>query len=289
MNKALKSRLCYLLHFIPDKPYIELQYFLHMRKRLRLDPPITFSEKLQWLKLNDRKEFYTDIVDKYNVRPYIEKRIGKEHLVPILGVWERAEDITIDELPNSFVLKCNHDSGSIVICKDKRQFDIEAAKKKLNDCLRQNIYYNGREWPYKKVKPKIIAEVYLVDDKSDDLKDYKLMCFNGEPKCIFTGSNRHKGELYITFFDLEWNRLPFERHYHSDPNEIEKPSCLQEMICLSRVLAQEFPFIRVDFYEVNGAVYFGELTFFPGSGFEEFKPELWDYKLGEWLKLPVEK
>jgi hypothetical protein len=277
------------MHFIPDGPYIHLQYFLHMKKRLSLSPPRTFNEKIQWLKLHDKQEFYTGVVDKYNVREYVEQRIGKEHLIPLIGLWDNVEEIDFKQLPGSFVLKCTHDSGSVVICKNKDNFDIVSAKKELLECLKQNMYYNGREWPYKNVLPRIIGEELLVDTNTGDLKDYKFMCFNGEPKCIFTGSNRHNGELYITFFDLSWNILPFERHYHSDPNEIIKPKYLAEMIELARVLAKDFTFVRVDFYETNNNIYFGELTLYPGSGFEEFRPEKWDLQMGEWLKLPGEE
>lgn len=288
LTKSVKSRMCRILRGIPDKSYIRLQYYLHMKRVLHINPPRTFNEKIQWLKLYDRRSFYTNIVDKYSVRSYIEQRIGADHLIPLLGIWNCVEDIDFDQLPRAFVLKCTHDSGSVIICKDKSTFDTEVAKKKLKKCLLQNIYYNGREWPYKNAKPRVIAEKCLIDNESGDLKDYKFMCFNGEPKCIFTGSNRQSGELYITFFDLKWNRLPFERHYPCDPRDIKKPQNLSEMIELAKILAKEFTFIRVDFYEADGIIYFGELTLYPGSGFEEFRPDEWDLKMGRWLQLPGE-
>ena len=288
MKKSMKSKLCYLLPAIPDKHYLYFKYFFHMKKILHLNPPVRFNEKLQWLKLYDRKPFYTSIVDKLQVRHYIEEKIGSEYLVPLLGSWDDARDINFEGLPNSFVLKCTHDSGSVIICKDKSNFDIPKARAELNESLKQSIYYNGREWPYKNVKPKIIAEKYLEDENSDDLTDYKFMCFNGCPKCLFTTTNRHKGALIMTFFDLNWNKMPFERHYTSDPNPVPPPKHLSQMILLAQKLAKDFTFVRVDFYEVNDKIYFGELTLFPGSGFEEFKPDKWDYIMGSWLDLPKE-
>jgi hypothetical protein len=278
----------YLFKFIPDKPYLQICYRLKTHKKLNLKNPQTFNEKMQWLKLYNRKPEYTDMVDKYKVREYISKKIGEEYLIPLVGgPYYRVDEIDIDKLPNQFVLKCNHDSGSIVICNDKSKFDFEAAKKKLDYCLRHNFWYLGREWPYKNVKPCIVAEKYMVDESESELKDYKLMCFNGKVKCSFvcTNRNRDNSKLNVTFYDTEWNRMPFERHYKPSVYNIEQPVCYNKMVVLAEKLAIDIPFVRVDFYEIAGKIYFGELTYFPGSGFEKFKPNEWDKKLGDWISI----
>ena len=183
------------------------------------------------------------------------------------------------------MIKCTHDSGGIVICRDKKIFDIKKAKKKINHSLKNNYFYHGREWPYKNVKPKIIIEKYMEDIKQKELIDYKIMCFNGIPKLSFTCTERFKDELKVTFFDLDWNKLSFERHYSSSSKKIEKPKNYEKMLELSEKLSRDIPFVRVDWYEINGKLYFGELTFYPGNGLEEFTPEEWDLKLGGMIDL----
>ncbi len=281
------KKIRYLLKFIPDKLYLKICYRIKTHKKLNLRNPRTFNEKLQWLKLYDRKPEYTMMVDKLKVRKYIEKKIGEEYLIPLIGgPWRSVNDINIDVLPKQFVLKCNHDSGSVVICKNRDDLDFDAVKRKLSNCLKHNFWFLGREWPYKDVVPCIIAEMYLIDDFGEELKDYKFMCFNGKVQCSFVCSERFsQGGLKCTFYDKEWNRLPFERHYPSSQNLISKPQNYNKMVELSEKLAEDLPFVRVDFYEVSGKIYFGELTFYPGSGFERFQPDKWDRKLGEWIKL----
>lgn len=277
-------------NFLSDKKYLKLLYRLHMNEKLNLDQPQTFNEKLQWLKLYDRKPEYTKMVDKYKVREYIKEKIGEKYLIPLLGVWDSFEDIDFSNLPNQFVLKCTHDSGGLVICKNKNKFDIEKAKKKINKCLKRNFYYVGREWPYKNVNPKIIAEQYMEDIKEKDIKDYKLFCFNGRVETILVCSNRKGTYKNTDFYNKEWNKMPFTRKTHE--NNIKgnkKPLNLEKMIEISEILSKEIPFVRVDLYEINGKVYFGELTFFPSSGFEGFSPEEWDGKLGHLIKLPKKK
>lgn len=254
----------YFIHILSDDIYLKLQYKHIVGKQLDLKKPKTFNEKLQWLKINDRNPEYTQMVDKYEVRKYIADKIGEEYLIPLLGVWDRFDDINFDKLPEQFVLKCTHDSGSIIFCKDKNTFNFKYAEKKLKKCLKHNFYWVGREWPYKNIKPRIIAEKYMVDT---ELKDYKIMCFNGEPKCSFVCSERFlKTGLKVTFFDLNWNVMPFIRHYPKSNIPIEKPNRYDEMLALSKLLAYGTYFLRVDFYEINQKLYFGELTFYPGGG-----------------------
>lgn len=207
------------------------------------------------------------------------------YIIPTIGVWDRVDDIDFDSLPDQFVLKCTHDSGGLVICKDKSKLDIEAAKKKLRKCLRTDYYSTSKEWPYKNVKRRIIAEKYM-EPSDGEMVDYKIMCFNGVPRMIFTCTDRELGELKVTFFDTHWNEMPFTRHYPKSSKTIKRPSQLTSMLELAEKLCNEIPFVRVDFYEIDNKIYFGEMTFFPGGGFEEFDPEEWDYTLGSWIKLP---
>ena len=281
----------YFFNYLSDKIYLKLKYKMLMKKELDLDNPKTFNEKLQWLKLYDRNPEYTKMVDKYDVKEYVSKIIGEEYVIPTIGVYEKFDNIDFAKLPNQFVMKCTHDSGGIIICKDKKKLDINLARKKINKSLRNNYYYKHREWPYKNVKPRIIIENYLDDGKNSQLNDYKIMCFNGKAKCSFVCSERDNKDLglAVTFFDLDWNRMPFERHYRSSDKVILKPKNYNKMIELSEKLSENIPFVRVDWYEINGKLYFGELTFFPGAGFEEFTPEEWDYKIGDMLELPKKK
>ena len=283
--KALARR--HLFDFLSDKAYIRLMYRCIMDRKINIDAPQTFNEKLQWLKLYDRKPVYTTMVDKYEVKKYVADIIGEEYIIPTIGIYSSFDEIDFDKLPNKFVIKCTHDSGGVVVCKDKQKLDLKEAKSKINTCLKNNFFYVGREWPYKNVKPRIIVEEFMEDHVNEDLNDYKFMCFNGKVKCSFVCSDRRSKEgLKVTFFDLDWNKMPFERHYPASNKEIPKPVNYDKMVELSEKLAKDLPFARIDFYEVEGRVYFGEITFFPGNGVEEFTPEKWDYELGSWLKLP---
>ncbi len=277
-----------LFDWLPDKAFLKLQFRAQMGMHLNLRNPQTFNEKLQWLKLYDRKPEYTMMVDKLQVRDYIAERIGEEYLIPLLGVWEDPDDIDFDALPDQFVLKCTHNSGlGMCICKDKSKLDIVKVKRELRRGLKQNYYLTGREWPYKDVQPRIIAEAYMEDEATGELRDYKFMCFDGVAKCSFVCSGRHSNEgLNVTFVDRECNVMPFERHYPALKTIALNPELYGKMLALAEELSDGFLFVRVDFYEVNGSIYFGELTFFPGSGYEEFTPEEWDYTLGSWIRLP---
>lgn len=271
-----------------DEEYLKRKYESIMHKKLDLDNPKAFNEKLQWLKINDHNPKYTMMVDKYKVRDYIKKELGEEYLIPLLGVWDDPDDIDFDSLPNQFVLKCNHNSGlGMCICKDKSKLDIEKVKKELRKGLKQDYYLTGREWPYKNVPRKIIAEKYMIDNMHEELMDYKFMCFNGKVECSFVCSDRFEDDgLKVTFFDRNWNVLPFERHYPKSNKLIERPFNYDKMIEFSEKLSQKMSFSRIDFYEIDKNLFFGEITFFPGSGFEEFTPESADEELGKLIKLP---
>lgn len=285
--KLFVSKTYYL--YYPDRFYLKMLSRLYLGYRLNLIKPQTFNEKLQWLKLYDRNPLYTKMVDKYAAKQYVADCIGEQYIVPTLGVWDTFEEIDFDKLPDQFVLKTTHDSGGIVICKHKATFNIAAARKKLNKSLKRNFYYVWREWPYKNVKPRIIAETYMVDKNKNTLEDYKLMCFNGKVKCTFVATGRFTDTgLRITFFDKDWHVLPFEKHYPRTDHTIERPETYDQMVELAETLSKNIPFVRVDFYQINGRIYFGELTFYPGAGLEEITPIKWDYTLGDWLRLPGE-
>lgn len=276
--------------FFPDKLYLKILFRLKMRKKLNLNQPKSYSEKLQWLKLYDRNPLYTTLVDKSLVKEYVSKKIGDEYIIPTLGVWNKFEEIDFNQLPNEFVLKCTHDSGGLVICKDKSKLDIENAKRKINKSLKNKYYNFFREWPYKNVVPRIIAETYM-EDESGELKDYKFFCFDGKVKALFIATDRQKkGEdTKFDFFDRDFNHLPFTNGHPNARVLPRKPQMFEEMIRLAETLSNGFPHVRVDLYEVGKQIYFGEMTFFHWSGFVPFDPEEWDYKFGNMLKLPLEK
>lgn len=273
-----------------NKFYLKILYRNRLKKNLDLNNPKAFNEKIQWLKLYDRKPEYTKMVDKYEVKEYVKNLIGEQHIIDTLGVYDSFKDINFSELPNKFVLKCTHDSGGVVICKDKNNLDMKDTEKKFKKLLKRNYFYNTREFPYKNVKPRIIVEPFMNDNRNEDLLDYKFMCFNGKVKCSFVCSERRsKQGLAVDFFDNDWKHLPFRRRYRNLNREITKPNNLNKMIEMAEKLSKGITFVRVDFYEINNDIYFGEMTFYPGSGLEEFIPEEWDYKLGEWINLPKER
>lgn len=276
-----------MLRWMPDKIHIRIGYFLAFGRRLDLANPVSFSEKLQWLKLYNRKSEYVAMVDKFLVKEIVAKKIGMKHIIPTLGVWSKFDDIDFEQLPEQFVIKCTHDSGGVIIVKDKNSMNYESTKSIIEQSLKLNYYDIGREWPYKNVIPKIIIEPYLLDEKSGELPDYKFMCFNGKVECIFVCTERGSEDgVRITIFDRSWNKLSYERFGHpSSDNQIEKPNNWDEMIGMAETLSKELPFVRVDLYEVNGEVYFGEYTFFPAGGLERFQPESADYELGKKLNL----
>lgn len=278
-----------LAPIIPDKQYLKWRFRLEMGYPLNLNNPKTFSEKLQWLKLYNRKPEYTLMVDKYAAKGYVANIIGDEYIIPTLGVWDRFEDIDFDKFPNQFVLKTTHGGGGggVVICKDKTTFNIDKAKSILERSLKQDIYTSLKEWPYKNVKKRIIAEEFIETDNGE-LKDYKLFCFNGIPRYCQVIAGRETDITTIDWYDREWNHQHFHepKDYPFSEKGHSRPRCLDEMWNIATKLSQGQPFLRVDFYEISNTIKFGELTFFPTSGFGGFKPIEWDYKLGEWIKLP---
>ena len=281
--------LCFLLcrfgSMFPDKHYLFLMYLLRMNKLLNLKSPKTFNEKLQWLKLYDRRPEYTIYADKYAVREHIANTIGEDYLIPLLGVWDKVEDVPWNKLPNQFVLKCNHGSAMNIICTDKSKFDIDEAKIKLKKWLGQNHYYYGREWAYKNIKPKIICEKYMVDESGYELKDYKFFCFNGEVNSLFIATER-SSDVKCDFFDPDFNHLPIKRGHENSTNHINKPRSFELMKSLAKSLSNTIPHVRVDFYEIDGKIYFGEMTFYPAAGYAKFKPPEYDIVFGDWINLP---
>jgi hypothetical protein len=272
-----------------DETYLKISYRLCIGKKLNLNNPKTFTEKIQWLKLHNTSDLCQTLVDKFAVRKYIADTIGENYLIPSLGVWNSFDEINFDELPNQFVLKCTHDSGSVVICKNKDSLNKEAAKKKLTKALNNSFYWIGRERPYKNVPPRIIAEQFMVDDETDDLADFKFFCFNGVPKVLFYASERFKSKnrpAYFDFYDMELNRLDMTSFGHShNPKSLEYFPQFDEMKRLATILSKSFPHVRVDFYLINGKVYFGEITFHHDGGYVPFQPIKWDEILGSWIDI----
>ena len=271
-----------------DEKFLKRRFKYTFHRDLDLINPKTYSEKLQWLKLNDRKDIYTKMVDKYGVKEYVSKIIGNEYIIPTLGVYDNFDEIDFNKLPDQYVIKCTHDSGGLVICKDKSKLNIDEAKKKINKCLKKNFYYAGREWPYKNVVPRIIIEKYIEDNSDKELRDYKLFCFNGKFQMMFIATNRQgSGDTYFDFFDKDFNHLPFINGHPNAPTMPHKPKHFSEMINLAEKLSKNIPEVRVDFYEANDKIYFGEMTFFHHSGFMPYEPDEWDLKIGNMLDLNV--
>lgn len=256
---------------LPDEKYLKQLYRCLMHKELDLESPRTFNEKMQWLKLNDHNPKYTGMVDKYEVKKYVASVIGEKYIIPTLGVWDDPEKIDFDRLPDQFVLKCNHNSGlGICICGDKDKLNIRKAKRELKKGLAQNYYLLWREWPYKNVKRRIIAEKYLTDGNSGDLMDYKFYCFSGRAEYVLVCTDRSSGSPKYYFFDRNWRFKRYNKWGIQAPEgfTIPKPRCMDEMFEIAERLSQNHLFIRVDLYCVNEKVYFGELTFYPNSGFD---------------------
>ena len=282
VNKAIKN----LSHLLPDWLYLCLKYHKRNGLLLNLRNPKTYTEKLQWLKLYDRKPMYTTLVDKYAVKKYVAEKLGEEYIIPLIGVWDDVDDIDFDVLPNQFVMKCTHDSGGLEICKDKSNFDFDAAKRRIDKILKQNFYWVSREWPYKNVKPRVIIEKYMQDSETGELRDYKFFTFNGIPKVMYIATGRGTGETYGDFFDMDFNHLDMAIDHRCAPITPQKPHNFEEMKKAAQKLAEGIPQVRVDFYEIDGKVYFGEMTFFHCGGFDRLKPEDLNELWGEWIDLP---
>ena len=276
------------LKWMDDKTYLKLFYRGAMGKKLDLKDPKTYNEKLQWLKLYDRNPEYSKMVDKYEAKLYVAEKIGEEYIIPTFGVWDNFDEIDFDKLPNQFVLKCTHDCGGLVICKDKSKLDINEAREKINNCLKKEYFWGSREWPYRAVKPRIIAEAYMEDEKTGELRDYKFFSFDGEAKVMFIASERQKegAETKFDFFDMDYNHLPFTNGHPNADVLPEKPATFEKMAELAGKLSVGIPQVRVDFYDVNGHIYFGELTFSHWGGIVPFDPEEWDSIMGGYINLP---
>ena len=277
-----------LIH-ISDERYIRLLFKDRFGIKIDLENPISFNEKIQWLKLHDRKKAYVTMVDKYLVKDYVANIIGEEHIIPTLGVWDSFDQIDFESLPNQFVLKCTHDSGSVVIVKDKAKMDIKKCKRIISKSLKRDYYLLGREWVYKNVERKVIAEKYMKESDNDaDLTDYKFYCFNGIPMYCQVITNRTIDER-IDFFDMNWNHMEFtglaKPYKRFSDTEIHEPLNFKKMKEYCSLLAKDIPFLRVDFYEINQQIFFGELTFFPADGVGEFYPSEWNIKLGNMIDI----
>lgn len=267
--------------------YLQICFYLEMGKKLDLKNPKTMNEKLQWLKLYNRKPEYTTMVDKILVKDYVAKIIGEDYIVPLLGVWDSPEQIDFDTLPDQFVLKTNHSGGNtgVVIVKDKSKIDQKAIREKLHVSLKSDIYARYREWPYKNVERKVFAEAYL----GDDLADYKFYCYNGYADAVMICIDRQIGDPKFYFFDKEWNLKRYNKRGKEAPADftLPKPDGVDKMFGLAAVLSKDIPYTRVDFYNVNGQIYFGEITFFPASGFDKNRLPESDLLFGEMIDLPL--
>lgn len=292
LPEGVRGKLMYGLSFLPDKAYIKLFYYSVTGRKLNLKNPVTFEDKQQWLKLNDRHEEYTDLADKFLVRDIVKQKLGRDYSFPVLGVWDKYSDIDFDALPDQFVLKCNHDSGSTKVIEDKNAITPEEKKqmkKFFERRLRKNFFYAGREYPYKNIKHKIMAEKYMSDAVQEDsgLIDYKFFCFHGVPKIVLIVSNRGKGTCY-DFFDMDLNRISLTYGEHKNENLVIDREKFNEMKELSAKLSEGIKFVRMDLFMVNDQIYFGEYTFFDGGGFQWYEPEEWEYTLGSWIDLSAE-
>ena len=282
---------------ISDEEYISELFYQKFGRLPNLNKPVSFNEKIQWLKLHDRKPIYTSLVDKYEVKEIVGNIIGREHIIPTLGMWEKFEDINFDLLPQQFVLKCTHDSGGNYICRDKEKLDYKALKAKIKKSLKTDFYLQGREWPYKNVKPRIIAEKYMEDDSHNDtgikgLTDYKFFCFNGNPLLLYVSKGlEHHPTAEISFYDMDGNEMTYHRNDYKPYHNAFMPKRFSEMREIAHTLAcfVNSPFVRIDLYSINDEIYFSEITFSPCSGMIPFEPISADIELGQLLKLPGEE
>ena len=289
-KRYCKAFLLRIGPFLPDKLYLSCMVRVYCGYWPNWNNPQTYHEKLNWLKLYNRKPEYTTMVDKYAVKDFVAKQIGQDYVIPTIGVWDRPEDIEWEKLPDKFVLKTTHGGGNsgVVICRDKRSFKKEDAILKLNRSLEQDIYRSLREWPYKDVPRRILAEKYIEGD-NHDLPDYKFFCFNGEVKALFIGTERSSGDVKFDYYDDQFNHLNLVQKHPMSGKKQQKPKNFEEMKRVACVLSQGIPHVRVDLYNVNGKIYFGELTFFHHGGVTPFHPQSWDFTFGSWIHLPKEK
>lgn len=271
-----------------DKLYLSIIYWLRFRKAIRWNNPQTFNEKLNWLKVHYHRDILTQMADKYEAKKIVAKKIGPQYVVPLYGVWDQAEEIDFVKLPNQFVLKCNHNSGGgMCICKDKSELDYNSVRERLERGLKKDFYLLSREWPYKNIHHRILAEQLLVDNSGAEINDYKWWCFNGEPMYMYrTIKSKNRHDVFENFYDMDFNPVMIDHGYPRRVPEFEKPAEFEEMKQLAKQLSDGLPFVRMDFFDVNGKVYFGEFTFYDWGGMNPFKGD-WDAKLGSLLTLPT--
>lgn len=276
-----------------DELYLKLMFKYRMGYELNLNNPKTYNEKLQWLKLHDKNPLYSKLVDKHEVKDYVSKMVGSKYVIPELGVWDKPEQINWEALPEMFVLKTTHGGGNtgVVVCKDKSKLDKKLTIKRLSESMKQDLYKDSREWPYKNVPKRIIAEEYVEDAATKELRDYKFFCFDGQVNFLFVGSERQKpGEdVKFDFFDKDYNHLILRQGHPNSKQLPEKPSCFEEMKDVAAKLSKGIPHVRVDLYEANGNVFFGEMTFYHFGGIVPFEPSKWDEEFGTMIILPHNK
>lgn len=286
-NKLHQSFWYFLNHtykWWPDALWLKFIYRLKFHRRLNLKNPKTFNEKLNWEKIYDRNPLYTRLANKYKVKQYVREQIGDQYVVPCYGIWDCYDDIDFSKLPNQFVLKCTHDSGGMIICKDKSLFNKEEAKQKLERTFSNNFYWWTREWVYKNIKPQILADMFLDDHNGNVLRDYKFWCFNGVP--IYMYCTIKAEDIYENFYDMNFTPVLIDHGFRRAKPEFSKPECFELMKTLAGKLSQGIPFVRVDFFQVDGNVYFGEFTFYDWGGLRPFKDYNQDLELGKLIKLP---
>lgn len=268
-----------------DKLYIKVFYRLAMHEKLNLEKPVSYTQKIQWLKLNNTNPLYSKMVDKFAVKEIIAKKMGEEYLIPLLGVWDNFESIDFDLLPTQFVLKTTHDSGNVIICKDKETFDFAKARKKLTKALNSNYFYKTREYPYKHAVPRIIAEKYMHDETQEELTDYKFFCFHGLPELLQINSNKGK-EKQVNFYDMDFNLLELTSDQGETNRLLRKPRKFNEMVGIAKMLSKDLIHVRIDLYCINDQIFFGEYTFHNSGGIMNFSPPEWNKKLGDMIVLP---
>lgn len=281
-----------LTNYMNDEEYLVRMYRSRMNKELNLNNPLTFNEKLQWLKIHNRDQLYTKLVDKYEAKQYVSKNLGEQYIIPTIGLWDSFDEIDFSKLPGEFVLKCTHDSGGVIVCRDKNSIDSTKIRRILNQKLSKNYYWGGREWPYKNVKPRIIAEEYMEDNpNSSELTDYKFHCFNGRVDSVMVCYDRQSNDTKYYFFDKDWQLKRYNYRGINAPKDftLPKPKNMDEMFFIAEQLSRGLPFVRIDLYSINGKTYFGEITFYPQSGFDnKLLPET-DKLWGEMIDLDIVK
>lgn len=288
LGRNVRGKIMYSLKFLPDKPYLQMFYFATTGKFINFKNPQGYNEKLQWLKINNKHPEYGPLVDKLAVRDHIKKELGEEFLFPLLGAYESFDDIDFSSLPNQFVMKCNHDSGSTKIIKDKASLseeDMKELRQHFTKKLNRDFFYAGREYPYKGIKPYIMIEKLMVDEGKSDITDYKFFCFDGVPKVVLIATDRQT-DCRFDYFDMDFNHLDIIDHCPQSEKAIDKPVCFDQMKELASKLSQGIKTVRMDFYEINGQIYFGEYTFFSGGGFDLYIQPEWEKQMGDWINVP---